>query len=111
MRPGNRTTAPSVSVIVANDVTAPTVSVIPVSATSLVAGIVTVVATATDDVGVAGVRFSVDGAPLGAEDTTAPYELAWNTATVANGFHTVTVVARDEAGNVATASALVIVMN
>jgi subtilisin family serine protease len=108
---GNRTTAASVSVIVANDVTAPTVSVMPASASSLLAGIVTVVAAATDNVGVAGVRFSVDGAPLGGEDTTAPYELAWNTTTVANGVHTVTVVARDEAGNEATASAPVVVMN
>ena len=37
-------------------------------------GTVTVTATAADDVGVAGVRFLLDGVALGAEDTTAPYE-------------------------------------
>ena len=42
---------------------------------------VTVRATASDDVGVVGVQFLLDGAPLGAEDTTAPYEVAWDTAT------------------------------
>ena len=28
-----------------------------------------------------GVQFFVDGTPVGAEDTTAPYEIAWNTST------------------------------
>ena len=34
---------------------------------------VTVSATAADNVGVAGVQFKLDGANLGAEDTTSPY--------------------------------------
>ncbi len=38
-----------------------------------VSGAVTLSATATDNVGVAGVQFLVNGAPFGAEDTTAPY--------------------------------------
>ena len=46
---------------------------------------VTVAATRSDDIGVAGVQFLLDGAPLGAEDTTAPYDVSWNTTTVANG--------------------------
>ena len=33
----------------------------------------TVTANAADNVGVAGVQFKLDGANLGAEDTTAPY--------------------------------------
>ena len=77
-----QTTAASVSVTVANDTTAPTVAVTSPAAASTVSGTVTVIATATDDVGVAGVQFQLDGVSLGAEDTTAPYELAWNTATV-----------------------------
>ena len=36
-------------------------------------------ATASDNVGVAGVQFKLDGANLGAEDTTAPYACRWNT--------------------------------
>ena len=44
-------------------------------------------------------QFKLDGAPLGAEDTTAPYEVTWDTATVANGAHTLTAVARDAAGH------------
>ena len=66
----------------------------------------TVIATAADDLGVAGVQFLLDGVPLGAEDTTAPYELAWDTATAANGAHTLTAVARDAAGQQTTAAAV-----
>ena len=64
---------------------------------------VTVVsASASDNVGVAGVQFKLDGQNLGAEDTAAPYAVAWNTALVADGTHTLTAVARDAAGNAAT---------
>src|SRR5205823_273915 len=65
---------------------------------------VTVAATAADNVGVAGVQFRLDGTPLGAEDTTAPYSISWNTTAVADGVHVLTAVARDTAGNTATAA-------
>ena len=71
----------AVSVTVTNDTTAPTVALTSPAAAARVSGTVTVTATAADDVGVAGVQFLLDGAPLGAEDTTAPYELAWDTTT------------------------------
>ena len=59
-------------------------------------------ANATDNVGVAGVQFLLDGTPLGAEDTTAPYAVTWDTTTATNGPHTLTCPARDAAGNTAT---------
>ena len=46
--------------------------------------------------------------PLAAEDTTSPYSVSWNTATVANGTHTLTAVARDAAGNTATSAPVAI---
>ena len=61
---------------------------------------VNVTATATDNVGVSGVQFQLDGNDLGAEDTTAPYGVTWDTTAVANGTHTLTAVARDAAGNI-----------
>ena len=64
-------------------------------------GAVPVSAGAADDTGVAGVRFLVDGAALGAEDTAAPYTVSWNTTSAGDGPHTLTAVARDAAGNVA----------
>src|SRR5439155_7487808 len=59
---------------------------------------------ATDNVGVAGVQFKLDGANLGAEVTTPPYAATWNTTPTANGGHVLTAVARDAAGNTATSA-------
>ena len=69
---------------------------------STVSATVSVSGTASDNVGVAGVQFRLDGANLGAEDSTAPYSVSWNTTTAANGAHVLTAVARDAAGNQAT---------
>src|SRR5205823_5637928 len=76
------------------DTTAPTVSLTAPSSGTTVSGSVTVSASASDNVGVVGVQFKLDGANLGAEDTTAPYSVSWNTASVTNGSHTLTAVAR-----------------
>ena len=109
---GQATTSVAVSVTVANDTTAPTVTVTSPGAASSVGATVTLSATAADDIGVSGVQFLLDGTPLGAEDTTAPYELAWDTAPIANGAHTLTAVARDAAGHATTSAAVsVTVMN
>ena len=60
--------------------------------------IVTITADATDDVGVAGVQFFVDGVPTGLEDTADPYALTWDTRAMSNGAHTLTARARDVDG-------------
>ena len=87
------------------DNAAPTVSLTAPGSGATVSGTVTLNATASDNVGVAGVQFFLDGAPLGAEDTTPdPYSVAWNTATVTNGTHTLTAIARDAAGNTTTSA-------
>jgi YD repeat-containing protein len=64
----------------------------------------TVSADASDDVAVVGVQFKLDGANLGAEDTSAPYSISWNTTTATNTGHTLTAVARDAAGNRTTST-------
>src|SRR5439155_1588130 len=71
-----------------------------------VACTITVSASAMDNVGVVGVQFKLDGVNLGAEVTTAPYSISWNTTLSANGTHSVTAVARDAAGNTATSAAV-----
>jgi hypothetical protein len=101
---GNTSTSTAVSVTVSNDKTAPTVSLTAPANNATVAGTVTISANASDAVGVVGVRFSVDGVDVGAEDTTAPYSISWNTATVSNGAHVLTAVARDAAGNTRTSN-------
>src|SRR2546425_13107946 len=57
----------------AGDAVPPTVSLTAPAANATVSGAIPVSATASDNVGVAGVQFRLDGAPLGAEDVTAPY--------------------------------------
>jgi hypothetical protein len=88
------------------DTTPPTVSITAPAGGATLAGVVTVTASAGDDVGVAGVRFILDGQTLGSEDTTAPYSVSWDTTTAANGTHTLSAVARDAAGNTTTATAV-----
>ena len=65
---------------------------------------VSVSAGAASNVGVVGVRLLVDGANLGAEVTTAPYTVNWNTASTANGTHWITARARDAADNQTTSA-------
>src|SRR3989442_7285724 len=99
---GNTTTAAAVTVTVDNS--APTITVTAPSNGATVTGIVAVTATAADNVGIVGVQFKLDGVNLGAEATTSPYSVTWNTGSVANGPHVLTAIARDGAGNSITAA-------
>ena len=109
---GNATTATTVTVTVNNDATPPTVSLTAPADGSTVSGSsVTVAASASDNVGIAGVQFKLDGATLGVEMTTAPFSLVWDTTPTVNGSHALTAVARDAAGNTATATAVTVTVN
>jgi hypothetical protein len=104
---GHSTTSELVNVTVYHlDTGAPTVSVTAPGAGATVGGaLVSLAADASDNVGVVGVQFLVDGAAVGAEDTSAPYSITWDSRTVQDGSHTVAARARDAAGNVTTSSA------
>ena len=73
---------------------------------AVVSGNRTITADATDDVGVAGVQFYVDGIAQGPEDTAAPYAAQWDTRQIANGAHTLTARARDGDGKTTFSSAV-----
>lgn len=96
---------------VPTDTVPPTVALTAPSAGSTLSDTATLTAAASDNVGVAGVVFKVDGAVIGAEDTAAPYTVAWNTKLVSNGSHTLSAVARDAAGNFTTNTVQVTVSN
>lgn len=81
------------------DTTAPTVAITAPENGDTVAGTATVTAAASDENGVAGVQFKLDGSNLGGEDTSSPYSVAWDTVAVSPGSHTLTAVARDGSGN------------
>lgn len=106
---GNRKTSSAVSVTVANavaDTIAPSVSITAPAANATVSGQINVSANASDNVGVAGVQFLLNGSTLGGERTSPPYTISWDTRTVSNGTHQLTAIARDAAGNRKTSAAV-----
>jgi hypothetical protein len=72
---------------------------------------VTITATASDNVGVAGVQFKLNGSNLGTEDTTSPFSVSWDTAGVTNGSHILSAVARDAAGNQTTSTTIIVTVS
>ena len=92
-----------------DDTTRPTISITAPAASATVTGKITLKATASDNVGVVGVRFYVNGKKQGAEDVAPPYQRAWDTAALTAGTYTIKATARDAAGNTRSDSITVIV--
>jgi hypothetical protein len=102
----------SVAAPPAPDTTAPIVGMTAPPQGATVSGTVSLSANASDNVGVVGVQFLLNGAPLGAEDTTAPFAMTWNSTTVSNGGpYEVSARARDAANNQATATIMSVTVN
>ncbi len=78
---------------------------------AVVSGVVTIDANATDNVALASVAISVDGVPLAPPLTSTPYQLQWDTTTVADGVHTIEVEATDTTDVVGAASSTLVVQN
>lgn len=93
------------------DATPPTVTLTAPTSGSTVSGTITLSATASDNVGVVGVTFLVDGQVIPSEDTTSPFSISYNTALLSNGAHTFGARARDAAGNLGTATGVAVTVN
>jgi hypothetical protein len=106
----SQTTMGIVKISVTGDSAAPTVSITSPLGGS-VSGNVLVKAAASDNVGVTSVTFFDGATPIGGDVTASPYEVTWPTATVANGSHTLTAIARDAAGHATTSAAVVVDVN
>src|SRR3989344_4145625 len=80
----------------------------PSGGNSIVVGTsVTVDANFFDTVNILGIQFKLDGQKnIGAEDTSAPYSVVWDTAGETIGTHTLSAVARDITGSVGTAASV-----
>jgi hypothetical protein len=105
---GNTAVSSAVTITVNNavtDTTAPSVSLTAPAAGAALTGSVTLTASASDNIGVASVQFTVDGFAVGSADSSTPYQATWNTATSSNGSHVIRAVARDAAGNTTTSGA------
>jgi peptidoglycan/xylan/chitin deacetylase (PgdA/CDA1 family) len=81
----------------------PTVGITAPTSGSTVAGTTTVTADASDNVAVDHVDFFRNGILIGT-DTTAPYEIPWDTTTASNGSQTLTAVAVDTSVNSTTSA-------
>ena len=91
---------------------APNVSITAPAANAVVNGsAVALAATATDNTTVAGVQFKVDGTNVGTEDTTSPYGVTWNSTTASEGQHSITAVARDNAGQTTTSNPVIVTVD
>jgi hypothetical protein len=91
------------SATVAPDRVFPTVTVTAPAAGATVSGVVTVSANASDNIGVVGVQFKLDGTTnISTEDLASPYSVSWDATGLTNTTHTLTAVARDAAGNATT---------
>jgi hypothetical protein len=86
------------------DTIPPLISMTSPQSGATVSGIVNLAADASDNQGVAGVQFFSDGITIGTEDTVAPYSVNWDSTTFANGAHSLTARARDQAGNQTTSA-------
>lgn len=95
----------------APDTTAPVVSISTPAEGAIVSGTVAVTASASDNVGVSGVKIYANGTQVDSEATAAPYNVAWNTNSAANGTVQLTAVARDAAGNTTTSAPITVTVN
>jgi Bacterial Ig domain/Right handed beta helix region len=93
------------------DTTAPTVSMTAPANGATISGTATITCAAADNVGVASVQFQLDGVNVGSVLTSAPYSISLNTATYANGSHTLRAIASDGAGNQTTSTAVTITIS
>jgi arylsulfatase A-like enzyme/chitodextrinase len=81
-----------------NDTIPPTVSISSLATGSIVSHQMILAADATDNAGLAGVQFKIDGTNWGAEDTTSPYSISVDTTQLTDGLHVLEAEARDIAG-------------
>jgi hypothetical protein len=91
--------------------TPPSVSITYPTSGATVAGQITVTASATDNVGIASAQFQLDGANLGAAVTAAPFAVVWDTTQTSLGSHTLTAIATDTVGNMATSTPVTVTVS
>lgn len=82
----------------------PAVAITAPALGSMVQGTVTIIADATDDERVLGVRFFVDDVPVGDDDVDPPFAVLWDTRNAADGLRNLTARARDAGGQTTTSA-------
>jgi hypothetical protein len=93
------------NIITVPEMVAPTISLSAPANNASVSGVVSVTASATDNVGVTKVEFYVNGV-LKTTDTATPYVYSWDTSALSAGTYTLMAKAYDAAGNVGQSSSV-----
>lgn len=93
------------------DITNPEVNITAPSDGASVSGTINLTATGTDNIAVSGVQFKVDSQNVGAQDTTAPYSVSWNSTTASNGAHVITAVVTDSSQNTAVSTPVTVTVS
>ena len=93
------------------DTLPPTVTVTEPTQNATVSENVTIQASASDNTGVLGVTFQVNGVDVGPEDMTSPYSVIWDISTIQEGDYTLTAIARDGGGNSKTSTAVTVTVS
>lgn len=95
-----------INILPETDTTSPIVSISSPNTNTNVSGIITIAASADDNIGVTKVNFYKDGTLL-STDFASPYEASWDTNIYAhNSPHTLYAKAYDNSGNIGTSSAV-----
>jgi hypothetical protein len=103
----NFATSSPVSFTLATDSTVPIVAVsLPTPGATAAGSAVTLIASSTDNVGVAGVTFYIDGTKINSEVTSSntTFTTVWNSLATSTGSHSIIAVSRDTSNNFATSS-------
>jgi hypothetical protein len=98
------------TILVTVDRTPPSLELTSPASLATVSNLVTLSASALDNIGVDRVWFSANGVPLG-EDSTPPFGIVWDTSLLDDGSYTLQVGARDHAGSLNNIGTVVTVSN
>ena len=90
------------------DVAPPTAAIVSPANGDTVTGKVTIVVAANDETKMGSVSLTIDGADAGADDM-APFQFEWDATAAGPGMHALVATARDAAGNMVVANAMVTV--
>lgn len=92
--------------------TPPTVTMIAPAPSGIATGLTTVSAQASSkDYPITGVQFLLDGTNLGAQVTSAPFSMTWDTTTATPGTHALSATATNSAGLTATSNPIAVTVD
>ena len=107
----NKVTASTIVSTLLVDTNPPIVSITSPASSSTIYGTVTVTASSSDDRGVSGVQFQVDGTNYGSAATSSPYTISFNTSAKTDGLHTLSAISTDINGNLATSTSINVIID